>query len=98
MLTLRDSWRWRFRINFLFQMDLFVDEMTQTAFAPDGLTSSHPVFLPVRTLDEIFELFDTITYRKVHYDVISMASWVYVILFKKVLNNNLTRHTLDLYL
>ena len=54
-------------------MDLFVEEMTQTAFVPDGLASSHPVFVPVSHPDEINEIFDLISYRKVRYYVISIA-------------------------
>ena len=55
-------------------MDLFVDGMTQKAFDPDGLASSHPIFVPVSHPDEILEIFDTITYSKVHYNVISIPS------------------------
>ena len=46
-------------------MDLFVESETQAAFVPDGLASSHPIFVPVNHPDEIVEIFDLISYRKV---------------------------------
>ena len=58
-------------------MDLFVEEMTQTAFVPDGLASSHPVFVPVSHPDEINEIFDMISYRKVIIIIIIIIILVY---------------------
>ncbi len=37
----------------------------QSAMVPDGLASSHPIFVPVSHPDEINEIFDQISYKKV---------------------------------
>ena len=54
-------------------MDLFVKETTQTAFFRDGVTSSHPVFVPVSHPDEIDKIFDSISYSKVYYFGMTLA-------------------------
>ena len=46
-------------------MDMFVDDAVNTALYSDGLSSSHPISVPVNDPSEIGEIFDTISYEKV---------------------------------
>ena len=48
-----------------FQMDIFVNYDTQSVFASDGLTSSHPICVHATHPDEIQETLDSISYHKV---------------------------------
>ncbi len=50
----------------LLQLDRFIEAEIHTSFNPDGLASSHPIFVPVNHPDEITEIFDLISYRKVN--------------------------------
>ena len=47
-------------------MDQFVEDETQAAFVPDGLASSHPVYAPVKHPDDILQIYDMISYKKVN--------------------------------
>ena len=46
-------------------MDMFVDDAVNVALYSDGLSSSHPISVPVKDPSEIGEIFDTISYEKV---------------------------------
>jgi len=46
-------------------MDLFVDDAVSVALYSDGLSSSHPISVPVNDPKEIGEIFDSISYEKV---------------------------------
>ena len=46
-------------------MDMFVDDAVNVALNSDGLSSSHPISVPVNDPSEIGEIFDTISYEKV---------------------------------
>lgn len=50
---------------FLHQMEQFLVEDLQDVMKLDGLTTSHPVYVPVGHPDEINEIFDRISYAKV---------------------------------
>ena len=49
----------------MFQLDQFVEDEVQAAFKPDGLASSHPIYVPVKHPDDIYQIYDTISYKKV---------------------------------
>lgn len=49
-----------------FQPQQFVIENVHDTFEPDALTTSHAIQLPVYHPDEIGEIFDRISYGKVH--------------------------------
>ena len=46
-------------------MDQFVEDETQVAFVPDGLASSHPIYVAVQHPDDILQIYDLISYKKV---------------------------------
>jgi len=46
-------------------MDQFVVIDHTAAFTLDGLANSHPIKVPVNHPDEIYEIFDSISYEKV---------------------------------
>ena len=46
-------------------MDHFTIDDLHTAFDFDAYTSSHPIYVPVNSPDEIGEIFDKISYSKV---------------------------------
>lgn len=46
-------------------MDQFVIENIQPTLRSDSLATSHPVYVPVQHPDEIYEIFDLISYGKV---------------------------------
>ena len=45
-------------------LDQFILDNNQYAFSVDCLESSHPVYAEVNNPDEIWELFDSISYNK----------------------------------
>ena len=51
--------------HFIVQLDLYPVRKMYTVFDDDGLTSSHPVYLPLADTTEIRQVFDTISYNKV---------------------------------
>ena len=48
-----------------FQKELFIVDDLHQVFESDSLTSSHPIFVPVKNPSQIREIFDTISYAKV---------------------------------
>lgn len=48
-----------------FQFDQFTIIALHSAFSADALKSSHPIYIPVSTLNEFYEIFDSIAYDKV---------------------------------
>ena len=53
------------KLSLLFQMDQFVEDEIQAAFVPDGLASSHPIYVPVKRVEDIWQIYDLISYKKV---------------------------------
>ena len=50
-------------------MDQFITTDVQDVFRIDGLSKSHPIYVPVHHPDEINEIFDRISYGKVSWDL-----------------------------
>lgn len=50
---------------FYSQLDRFVIDDLKSALSLDGLTNSHPIKVPVYHPDEIWQMFDSISYSKV---------------------------------
>lgn len=57
----------------LFQWEQFATEVIQTVFVMDQLTTSHPLYVPVATVSEMEQYFDSISYEKV-----SLVSYCYL--------------------
>ena len=49
----------------LFQWDQFVLDELYGTFSIDAFVTSHPIYVPVKTVDEMESVFDTISYSKV---------------------------------
>lgn len=50
---------------FLFQWDQFVLDELYGTFSIDAFVTSHPIYVPVKTVAEMESVFDTISYSKV---------------------------------
>ena len=48
-----------------FQLDLFVQDELHSALLVDGLASSHPIFVAAKSLNDILQVYDLVSYRKV---------------------------------
>ncbi|XP_013400083.2 putative aminopeptidase-2 [Lingula anatina] len=67
----------------------------QGVFRPDGLASSHPIYVPVGHPDEIIEIFDSISYNKGASIIRMMSYFLTEDTFRKGLTSYLRKHAYD---
>lgn len=90
------TWVGFLAVDFLFPewdiFSVFVSESLQQALDLDGLTSSHPIKVPVKDALEIDELFDAISYLKGGSTILMLANYLGIDVFLKGVAKYLDTH------